>query len=347
MNVKLLTIALISLAVSALNAGLTFGLAGHSGFPAQSPYPTLGFDGEIVRLKDLKMTVYRSAGLTWEFPSLGEYAQDKLRLYVDKMHAAGIEPIIVLNPAPQEKMGETDAYNSAYNLGRYVAQTLAGKGIKYWEIGNEFDIGMVIANDGHLPSDYDTTKYKKARGTVKGLMIGIRSVTTFGKFLVGASGTHWGFTQRLYNDGVRWDYTKFHWYSKNDRTSTAPPATDFGPDGGLRYNLLKILRDAFHRPLFCTEVGASPEQFDYDDTKEAAWLKRLMTDWTSVASTYDLRFACIYEMLDQPEKSEPLQKDRGLFRGDAGHIGEDKPQAVAVRVWMNNTALNTTSTTAE
>jgi len=344
MNVKLLTIALISLALSSSNAALQFGLTGHSGFPAQNPYPTLGFNGQIVRLKGLKMKVFRSASLRWDFPDFGEYAQDKLRIYVDKMRAAGIEPIIVLTPAPQEKMGETDAYNSAYNLGRYVAQTLAGKGIKYWEIGNEYDQDMIIANDGHLPSDYDTTKYKKARGTVKGLMIGIRSVTTDGKFLVGASGVHWGFTQRLYNDGIRWDYTKFHWYSRNDGSSTAPPATNFGANN---YNLLKILRDAYHLPLFCTEVGASPEQFDYDDTKAAAWLKRLMTEWTSIASTYDLRVACIYEMLDQPEKSYSAQRVRGLFRGDAGHIGEDKPQAVVVRTWMNDNIVSTTSTTAE
>jgi len=174
---------------------------------------------------------------------------------------------------------------------------------------------------------------------VKGLMTGVRSVTSSGKLLVGAAGVHWGFTQRLYNDGVRWDYTKFHWYSRNDGTSTAPPATKFGKGN---YNLLKILRDAYHVPLFCTEVGASPDQFNYDDTKAAAWLKRLMTDWTSVASTYDLQLACIYQMLDQQRKP-----GRGLFRGDAGHVGEDKPQAVAVRTWMNNHVLSATSTNAE
>ncbi len=67
-----------------------------------------------------------------------------------------------------------------------------------------------------------------------------------------------------------------------------------------------------------------------------------MTDWTSVASTYDLRFACIYQTLDQKRKP-----GRGLFRGDAGHVGEDKPQAVTVRTWMNNNVLSATSTNAE
>ncbi len=345
MNVKLLTIALLGLAASSSQADLTFGLAGHSGFPAQKPYPTLGVDGEITLLKSLKMSVYRSAALRWDFLTAGEYGQDKLRVYVDKLHAAGIEPIIVLSPPPQEKMGESDAYNSAYNLGRYVAQTLAGKGIKFWEIGNEYDQGMVIANGGHLPSDYDTTKYKKARGTVNGLMVGIRSVTTGGKFLVGGSGWHWGFTQRLYNDGVRWDYTKFHWYSQNDGASDAVPATDFTGD---HYNLLEILRDAFHKPLFCTEVGVNAPQFDYDDDLAAAWFKRLMTGWTSVAATYDLQFACIYEMLDQPDQFRVGDRTKGIFRGDAGHVGEDKPQSVAIRQWMNDHVVTaTTSTTAE
>ncbi len=73
----------------------------------------------------------------------------------------------MLDPEPQDKAGENDAYNSAYDFGRYVAQVLAGKGIKYYEIGNEYDIGMVVTGWGHLPSDFDTTKYNKARGVVK------------------------------------------------------------------------------------------------------------------------------------------------------------------------------------
>ncbi len=338
MNVKLLTIALLGLAASSSSshADLTFGLAGHSGCPSQAPYKTLGFDAQIDRLNSLKMTVYRGAELHWDFPTFGTYGADKLRRFVDKFHAAGIEPIIVLDPWPQSKTDETDAYNSAYNLGRYVAQNLAGRGIKYWEIGNEFDLPCLLEfpkDFGRIPADYDTAKYNKARGTVKGLMIGIRSVTDSGMFLVGGAGSHWGFTQRLYNDGVRWDYTKFHWYSQNDGSSTAAPATDFGANN---YNLLKILRDAFHKPLFCTEVGVNAPQFDYDDDLAAAWFKRLMTGWTSVAATYDLQFACIYEMLDQPDQFRVGDRTKGIFRGDAGHIGQDKPQSVAIRNWMYN-----------
>ncbi len=319
-------------AAQTFGAGLRFGLAGHAGFPAQRPYQTLDTQGQISRINGLGMTSYRAAGLHWDFTTFGPYGAEKLKTYVDTMHAAGIEPIIVLDPAPQEKTSEMDAYNSAYDFARYVAQVLAGKGIKYYEIGNEYDMGMVVTGYGHLPSDFDTTMYNKARGVVKGLMAGVRSVTSSGQFLVGGSGLHWGYTQRLYDDGIRWDITKFHWYSTNDRDSTAAPATDFS---GYHYNLFEIL-SKFQRPLICTEVGVTAADFNYDNNKMAAWFDRMMTQWFELAPRYDFQLACIYQMLDQPQSPRVDEQTIGLFRGDDGHVGEDKPQAVTVRKWMTN-----------
>ncbi len=128
-------------AAQTFGAGLRFGLAGHAGFPAQKPYQTLDTQGQISRIKGLGMTSYRAAGLHWDFTTFGPYGAEKLKTYVDTMHAAGIEPIIVLNPSPQEKTSEMDAYNSAYDLARYVAQVLAGKGLSTTRSGTNTTLG--------------------------------------------------------------------------------------------------------------------------------------------------------------------------------------------------------------
>ncbi len=115
-----------------------------------------------------------------------------------------------------------------------------GKAVKFYEIGNEFDTKCLISSpreQGQATTDYDTPKYNLCRGLVKGMIAGVKSVNPDAQVIVGSSGwLHWGYQQRLWDDGVRWDLSGFHWYSKFDAGSTAIPGTSFG--GG--YNILEL-----------------------------------------------------------------------------------------------------------
>ncbi len=138
-----------------------------------------------------------------------------------------------------------------------------------------------------------------------------------------------GYQLRLWRDGVRWDLSGFHWYSKFDGGSAAIPGTDFG--GG--YNIFDVLKNSFARPIVCTEFGANYSQFGAHDAARAAWLTRTMTEWKSISANYSFLFATVYEMLDEPQTRAGFEQQRiGIFTS----TGEDKPQSRAVRAWISN-----------
>ncbi len=315
---------------------IRFGLAGHTGVPAQAPYGDFPIEKQIALLKSLNMTVYRGLVCASDFGAPGSYGANKFVVFVDALLAAGIDLVVVLLPRPQDAADKAAAYKEGFRVGQNAANVLKGKDIKYWEIGNEWDLTCMVKPPGRLPSDYDTAKYNKCRGAVKGLMAGVRSVTATGQFLIGGAGIHWGYSLRLWQDGVRWDITKIHWYSGNDGSSTAIPGTSFRGGGAPneRFNIFQFLKDSFGRPICCTEFGVRGNLFNYDDKLMSDWLVKTMEGWASLADTYDFQFACLYEMLDEVDETAPNAKVHGVFRGDAGHVGEDKPQSIAIRSWM-------------
>ena len=91
---------------------------------------------------------------------------------------------------------------------------------------------------------------------MKGLMAGVRSVASGGPFLVGGTGWHLGYGLRLWQDGVRWDITKLHWYSQNDGSSTAVPDTIYL--GTKHFNILEFFKTNYGKPIARTECNAGP-----------------------------------------------------------------------------------------
>lgn len=100
---------------------------------------------------------------------------------------------------------ESDAYSAGFQLGVWTATAYK---YPYYEVSNEFD----------------NTKFQIARGVIRGMIDGVKSVDPNGKIVMGG-GTwlHYGFDQMLANgtqpDGttghlpVNWDITAWHGYS--------------------------------------------------------------------------------------------------------------------------------------
>lgn len=173
---------------------ITFGLAGHTVAPAQTPYGELALDGEIRLLKSLNMKLYRGIAANSEIIQLGEYAMDRMITFTDKLRAGGIEPILTLSPHPYSYSSEAEAYKAGHEYGTYMGRGLSGKLIAYWEIGNEYDMGCRISGkSGHATTDFDTALFNIAKGMTRGLIEGLRSVNQSGKLLVGGRGVVWSF----------------------------------------------------------------------------------------------------------------------------------------------------------
>ena len=242
---------------------------------------------------------------------------------------------------------------AGYDLAVSVRSALEGKAIKYWEIGNEVDLMCLkrpadLTDNGLTPEDYDTYKYERCRGGVKGTIAGLRSWNPTAKVIVGSSGwKHWGYQQRLYDDGVQWDYSGFHWYSKmnsaglHDRTIV--PGEDFG--GEKHYNIFAFLKSLGGKPIVCTEFNATyytntgaiafPDgSGGSDDQARAEWLIYCLDKWKSIAAKYDFRFACIYELLDQPMNAGLEEQTKGIlvFNRSTG-LTTKKPQAIDIKAW--------------
>ncbi len=71
-----------------------------------------------------------------------------------------------------------------------------------------------------------------------------------------------------------------------------------------------------------------------DDQARAEWLIYCLDKWKSIAAKYDFRFACIYELLDQPMNEGLEQQTKGIlvFNRSTG-LTTKKPQAIEIKAW--------------
>jgi hypothetical protein len=209
---------------------------------------------------------------------------------------------------------ESDAYNAGYTLGR---QTATAYRYAYYEVSNELGADALTGNvDGVYPEHFDNTKFQKARGVIRGMIDGIRSVDSTGKIVMGGGAwMHYGFDQMLANgtqpDGssghpaLNWDITAWHWYSDQGDITHACGGTGC-------HDVLAALQQ-LGKPIWLTEFGVRPE-YGTDD-QIAAYLvgNTMMAQFVAVASKYDLQAIQAYQLYDDPDGGEGAY---GLLKND-------------------------------
>lgn len=285
------------------NGKIFYGVNGH--LQQGGAYGTSSPQTQLAQLQDLGITMYRS-------DVSDKAAATALAQFSTTMAAGGVTVYPVLLIAPQEYANETASYNAGYALGQQVASAMHAS---YYEVGNELEADALAGNyDGTFSTDYTNSKFMLARGAIRGMIDGIKSVDTQGKIVMGA-GTwlHWGFDQMLAQgtqpDGtgghpvVSWDVTAWHWYNEYDDIQNIC-------GGSGCYNVLSKLQ-AFGKPIWLTEYGVRP--WTATNAQAATYLtgNMMMAEYASVASTYNLQSIQMYELYDDPAGAYGLLQSDG------------------------------------
>jgi len=278
---------------------------GINGHPVQGgPYTTISYATQMAGVSAAGMKTYRM--------DLYDASPTSLAVLTSVLAAATTAGIIVvpdLIPNVLAAGTETNAYTQGYAIGQTYAA--AYPTIRVWELGNEWELAVGAANpasnpDGHLISQYDQTKYALARGALRGMAAGIKAANHSALVAIGTAGVcHYGFTDGLWADGVRWDITVEHWYSlAGDITNMAGFCTA-GP-----INKAAVLHSHYGKPIWITEFNdnANPA----NKTEMADKLVSMMTQWNGIATTYDIESGVIYELYDQPAAPVGIEQHFGV-----------------------------------
>ncbi|WP_321794106.1 lipopolysaccharide biosynthesis protein [Caballeronia sp. J97] len=311
-----------TVAAAATSASVFYGANGHNneGGAYDISSPAL----QLSQLQDLGVKLYRN-----EVYSQG--SANKLAGIAKTMAAGGVTvyPVMLMSI---DFSSETDAYNAGYQLGVWTATAYK---YPYYEVSNELDTLTIYNNvDGVYPQQFDNAKFQIARGVIRGMIAGVKSVDTNGKIVMGG-GTwmHYALDQMLANgtqpDGttghpvVNWDITAWHWYSDMGDITNACGGTGC-------HDVLATLQQ-MGKPIWINEFGVRP--WMGTDQQIAAYLvgNKMMSEFVAVASKYNIQAIQTYELYDDPNGGEGAY---GLLKNDG------KTQKAAYTAFKNFVASN-------
>jgi len=298
-----------------------YGVAGH--LEQRGAYRTTAFDLQISQLRELGMSIYAQ-------DVSNEQSAHRVADFAAEAAKSCIGVLALVTPFGQRKLKDEHAtYEQGYALGKVAGRTLRGL-VTYFQVGNEYDNWTILGPDrsGMGPSDYDNTNFMKARGSILGLIRGIRETNPDAKILLtSTSWLHFGFVDMLFAgtqpDGSKghpipdWDVTAWHWYSEMGSILAA---------GDHKVNVLERLRDSYGKPIWITEYGVRPTHSD-----PAAYLvgSDALKGFTSVAKKYNIQNVTLYELYDDQRYGG--DGDYGLIRDDGK---TRKPRFEAVREFI-------------
>ena len=275
-----------------------WGAVGHSEWVKFGP----GYAYNKIPIKQ-QMQLLKLAGLGWYRTSCVPSNCDDL---VNYAQASGIQILKAIGGTPDATASEASNYSHGYSIG--VSEAANEKSaFTYFEAGNELDDWVGMNGDGSGRGQYNVQKYPQARGYIRGLIAGIHSVNAAAQVLVDDAGwCHYGFLQMLWEDGVRWNITAFHWYSNQGNFEHA------GCGNGAN---VASIHAAFGLPTWITEYNSKAAATSNDPLAEATWISAFMNQVYSVGSKYRIEAAFVYELLDEPNL-KGMESHFGIFDGN-------------------------------
>ncbi|HKY02771.1 MAG TPA: glycosyl hydrolase, partial [Burkholderiales bacterium] len=278
------------------SAGIKFGANGHVG-----EYPLATLEEQFNLLKDLGAKSYRLDVYGYETGGMNAlrsaitYAQDR---------DIDVLPVLVVKPNSSESPQQH--YTRAYDLGYGVASRLKAYNIKVYELGNELDSYALInpcetrdngfvwpcgygAASGADKLDYKASRFAQVKAIIEGLGDGIRAAIHDAQRIVSTAGwLHYGFLQRLLNEGVDYDITGYHWYSDHGDMENAEGK-----------NVLQILAN-MGKPIWITEYNRRYGSYDNKNTEQSEYVEQMMARLKEVATLYNVQMAHVYVIMDRP-----------------------------------------------
>ncbi|WP_250519269.1 lipopolysaccharide biosynthesis protein [Caballeronia sp. NCTM1] len=279
---------------------------------------------QLSQLQDLGVKLYRNE-------VYNQSSANKLAGIAKTMAAGGVTvyPVMLMSI---DFNTETDAYNAGYQLGVWTATAYK---YPYYEVSNELDAMTIYNNvDGVYPQQFDNAKFQIARGVIRGMIAGVKSVDTNGKIIMGG-GTwmHYAVDQMLaagtQPDGttghpvVNWDITAWHWYSDMGDITNACGGTGC-------HDVLGTLQQ-FGKPIWLNEYGVRP--WYGSDQQIASYLvgNKMMAQFVALASKYNIQAIQTYQLYDDPAGGEGAY---GLLKNDG------KTQKASYTAFKNFVAAN-------
>ncbi|MDD5463440.1 MAG: hypothetical protein PHG00_17810, partial [Methylococcales bacterium] len=180
--------------------------------------------------------------------------------------------------------GPDASYASSYNEAKAFATKYAGR-IQYYQLSNEGDNVTGVQGDGARTTDYDTALYNGIKTKIQGLLDGVRAGDPNAKTIVNFTWLHYGFIQRLINDGIKFDIVGLDWYWE-----------DVAKVHGT-FNLSSYIKTQFNKPLFVMEGN---KWAGSDGGVEAAQATYISQTATAMCNNPDVSAYIVYEMLDEP-----------------------------------------------
>ena len=246
-----------------------------------------------------QMHLITGSSMSWLRTSCNSASCNKL---LTTAEAGGVQILKSIEMSPDSKLDEEANYKRAYASGVTEGSAYV-YGFKYFEAGDELDNWVGMKGDGSQRSQYVESRYLQARGFVRGMIDGIHSVDASAKVLVDDAGwCHYGFLRMLWDDGVRWDITAFHWYNNEGNIEKA---------GCNNANVAQI-HAAFGPPVWITEYNSNTAVSKNDPVAEGAWIGTFIAQLRTVAPKYNIQAAFAYELFDEPNLVSPISH-YGIF----------------------------------
>ncbi|SAK99576.1 hypothetical protein AWB78_05805 [Caballeronia calidae] len=302
--------------VIAPSGSFFYGMNGHVTWVG--PYTVSSPQQQLAQLKDLDVKLYRNdVGSVADAVKLKEIAQMMARSGVT------VYPVILqqLNFAD-----ENAAYQASYTLAQQIVNV---QRYAWYEVTNELAPSCLVGwVDGVRSTDYRNDCFQIARGVIRGLIAGIKSVDSQGKIIIGGNTwMHYGFDVMLANgtqpDGtsghpvVTWDITAWHWYSEQGDIRNACGGTGC-------YNVIGTLQ-SFGKPIWINEVGMRPYFPGTPDQAATYMANNMMGALLAIAPQYNIQSLQVYELYDDPPTG---QGPYGIMLNDGQ---TKKPVYTAVR----------------
>ncbi|WP_277188224.1 lipopolysaccharide biosynthesis protein [Caballeronia sp. BR00000012568055] len=287
-------------AKAANNGSIFYGLNGHNSNGA--PYDTTSIQTQLSQLQDLGATIYRN--------DVYSQASAQIVAKVAQQMAAGgvtVYPVLMLG---LDYNSEDDAYNAGYTLGQQTANSYH---YGYYEVGNELEAKALAGNyDGNNWQHYNNWSYMLARGVIRGMIAGVKSVDGSAKIIVGGTWKHTAFFQMLADgsqpDGswghptVSWDITSWHWYSNEGDITYAC--------GGTGCQDVLATLQQMGKPIWINEFGVRPDYGSIASIASYLTGSLMMQQYVNIASKYNIQSIQAFELYDDGEG------EYGLLQGD-------------------------------
>ncbi|SAK82171.1 hypothetical protein AWB80_05315 [Caballeronia pedi] len=288
-------------AKAATTGSIFYGMNGHitnGGAYDNTPYAT-----QLSQLQDLGVKIFRN--------DVYSLASAKVLATVAKQFAAGgvqVYPVMLLGLGFDT---EEAAYNAGYTMGQQTAQTYK---YAYYEVANELDSAALAGNyDGNVWYQYSNQPFMIARGVIRGMIAGVKSVDSSAKIIVDGTWKHIAFFQMLLDgsqpDGthghptVSWDITAWHWYSDQGDITNACGGTGC-------HDILGII-SSFGRPVWINEYGVRPEYGTNDAIASYLTGNLMMLQYYTQASKYNVQSVQGFELYDSQEGNYGMVQSDG------------------------------------